>query len=174
LRRSALVHAGYLVELAGFYVVDEAAHRDLLKVRMRIDAGDLLADVGLEIREGVEMRGRNGCAAGFFLEGMQQVMIFEGQHAAIGVVDNDEFLGAEQMMGNDERAQSVFAGDATGVADDVGFADFEPEDLLDGEARVHAGQHRELTVGAQGGGAWIEGRSVFLIRAQNFVGNAHE
>ncbi len=43
-------------ELAGFYVVDEAAHRDVLDVRVILDAGDLAADILLDIPEGVEVR----------------------------------------------------------------------------------------------------------------------
>ncbi len=43
-------------ELAGFYVVDEAAHGDVLDVRVIFDAGDLAADILLDVLEGVEVR----------------------------------------------------------------------------------------------------------------------
>ena len=38
-------------ELAGVYVVDEAAHGDVVDVRMALDAGDLAADILLEVFE---------------------------------------------------------------------------------------------------------------------------
>ncbi len=53
-------------------------------------------------------------------------------------------------MGDEQRAQGVFGSDVRGIADDVRFPGIEPEDLFDGEARVHAGQHRYLASVGEG------------------------
>ena len=41
--------------------------------------------------------------------------------SAIGVIDDHEFLGAQQIMRYDQGAQGVIRDDAAGVADDVGI-----------------------------------------------------
>ena len=54
--RGALALLGDFGELAGFYVVDEAAHGDVVDVRVVLDAGDLAADILLDVLEGVKVR----------------------------------------------------------------------------------------------------------------------
>jgi len=127
-------------ELAGFYVVDEAAHGDVAYVGMIFDAGHLAAYVLLGVLEGVEVRWGYDRNAGLLFELVEELVVGKGEHAAIGVVDDDEFLSSEQVMRNDQGAQRVFGGDTAGVANDVGIAGFEAEKLFDGDARVHAGE----------------------------------
>jgi len=38
------------------------------------------------------------------------------------VVDDDELLGVQEMMRNDQGAKRIFGGDAAGIADHVGVA----------------------------------------------------
>ena len=53
--------------------------------------------------------------------------VLGGVHqSAIGVIDDHEFLGAEQMMRDEQGAQRVVRDDAAGVADNVGVAFFSP------------------------------------------------
>jgi hypothetical protein len=54
----ALALLGDFGELAGFYVVDEAAHGDVAHIGVVFDAGDLAADILLKVLEGVEVRRR--------------------------------------------------------------------------------------------------------------------
>ena len=42
-------------ELAGLYVVDEAAHRDVADVWVVLDAGDLAANILLNVLEGMKV-----------------------------------------------------------------------------------------------------------------------
>jgi hypothetical protein len=135
-----LARLGDFGELARFYVVDEAAYGDVADEGMIFDAGDLAADILLDVFEGMEGGGRDGGDAGLVLEFVEELIVGEGDHAAIGVVDDDEFLGAQQVMRNDQGAQRVFGGDAAGVANNVSVASFEAEKLFDAEARVHAGE----------------------------------
>ena len=150
-------------EFAGFDVVDEAADRDVGDEGMMLDAGDLAADVALEILERMEVIGRDGRETGFFFQFVEELVVGESDHAAIGVIDDDELLGAEQVMRDDQRAERVFGGDASGVADDVGVAGFEAEELFDGEARVHAGEDGEFAGRGHGEAAEIEFGCVFFI-----------
>ena len=70
--------------------------------------------------------------------------VLEGQHPAAGVLDDDDLLGAEETLADDQRADRVVGREAAGVADDVGLARPEAEDVLDGQPRVHAGEDGEL------------------------------
>jgi hypothetical protein len=89
-----LVLLGDFGELAGVYVVDEAAHGDVVDVRMALDAGDLEADILLEVFERVKVRWCYGGNAGFLFEFVDEFIVGKSQHAAIGVIDDDEFLSA--------------------------------------------------------------------------------
>ena len=64
----ALALLGDFGELAGFYVVDEAAHGDVPDVGVVLDAGDLAADILLDVLEGMEMRWADGGDSGFLFE----------------------------------------------------------------------------------------------------------
>ena len=64
-------------------------------------------------------------------------------HPAIGVVDDEPFLRAEQLVRDDERADRVVGRPAAGVADDMRVALGEPGVFGRIEARVHAGENGE-------------------------------
>jgi hypothetical protein len=81
-------------ELAGFYVVDEATYGDVADVRVVLDAGDLPADILLDVLEGVEVRWRYCGDTGFLFEFVEELIVSESDHAAIGVIDDDKFLRA--------------------------------------------------------------------------------
>ena len=82
---------------------------------MRLDPFHLGSHIFLQVIESVEMCRLGGARASFFLESFAQSVVLEGQHAAIGVVDDDELLRAQQVMRNDERPQGIF-----GTRDRVG------------------------------------------------------
>jgi len=116
---------------------------------MRAEFLELVADVFIDVFEGVE-EGRGDCRrastvldAGtqFFLGGMHQ--------AAIGVIDDHELLGIEKIVGDEEGAEGIVCDDATGVSDDVGVAGLQAEGA-DGEARVHAGKDGQVPFRARG------------------------
>lgn len=117
---------------------------------MRFHATHLLADIFFEVVEGVEVSGFGCGGSHFFGQAGFQFVFTHFQQAAVGVVDDDEFLGVEQMMGDDERANGVPGGDATGVADHVRVARAESEAMLEENSGVHAGEHRHVAFGADG------------------------
>src|SRR6266513_1041947 len=47
--------------------------------------------------------------------------------SAIGVIDDHDFLGAEQIVRNDQGAQRVISDEAAGVADDVRVSLFQSQ-----------------------------------------------
>ena len=74
-------------------------------------------------------------------------VVAEELHAAVGVVDDEPFGGAEELVGDNEGADRVVAGAAAGVADHVGVA-FAQACVLGGvEPGVHAGEDRETPRG---------------------------
>src|ERR1700675_1519125 len=75
LLRGALALLGDFGELAGFYVVDEAAHGDVLDIRVVLDAGDLAADILLDVLEGVKVRRGYGSNAGLLLEFVEELIV---------------------------------------------------------------------------------------------------
>jgi hypothetical protein len=65
------------------------------------------------------------------------------------VVDEDDLVGAEQPLRDDQRANCVVGGDAAGVADDVRLALLEAEYVVDVQAGIHARQHSDMLGGRE-------------------------
>ena len=93
---------------------------------MRFNLFDLRPHIFFQIAEGVEAFRFCWACACLCLQLFAQSLVLKTQHAAIGVVDNDERPRTQQVMRNDERTESVFRRDPTGVADNVRLARFEP------------------------------------------------
>ena len=108
---------------------------------MLADPLDLRDEVRLEIGERLERQVDD--RAGRLRELRAHIGVVERQHTAAGVLDDDDLPGPEEVLADDQRADGVVGGEAAGVADDVRLAGSEAEDLLDGEARVHAGDDGE-------------------------------
>ena len=82
----------------------------------------------------------------------RELLVGEGEHAAVGVVDEDDLLGAEQALGDGQRADRVVGDDAAGVADHVGVALARGRARRRVEPRVHAGHHGDLLAPAGAAG----------------------
>src|ERR1700704_1749542 len=89
--------SAHLAQPAGLHVVDEAADRVLVgDERAGLDAGDRLAHVLVDVVEGL---GRPlGLDPRLLLELGLEVVVVEGEHPAVGVVDEDDLLGPEQAL----------------------------------------------------------------------------
>jgi hypothetical protein len=160
----------HLCQPARLHVVDKSAHRDVLRnPRVRLDLRHLLADVFFQIIERVEMRRLGGDCAHFFGELRAQFVLLHLQQAAVGVVDDDELLRIEQVMGDDQRADGVLGGDASGVADHVGVAGAQAEAVLEQDARIHARQHGGVALRMSREFAQIEVAGKFRVGFQQFV-----
>jgi len=174
-------------EFSGAHIVEESVDRNGFgDERVIADAGDVVEDSLFLVADGEPLDVFTGAGAGAFADvlktlgsesggfqaGGQQTahdIVGEKFHAAIGVVNDEEFAGAEQFVADDERADGVVAGSTAGVADDVGVA-FGEACILGGiETSVHAGENGEAAGGRQSEFALLtEIGAVNLIRFQHF------
>src|ERR1700676_4614924 len=87
-------------------VVDESADRDLLRnPRMSAQLLQLVTDIFFDVLECVEKGGRNGGGSGVVLYSRAQILLAGVHQPAIGMVDDHEFLGAQQIVRDDQRTQ---------------------------------------------------------------------
>src|ERR1700722_12249640 len=114
-----------LSEIPVIDVEDEAANLG------RVDEGAVdqrrhgCAHVGVDAAKGTESKGRANSRTVFDLHG--QRFFLERFQAATSVVDHHDGPSTQESLTEQQRANSVFAGQATGVADQMGFAEIEPE-----------------------------------------------
>src|SRR5438477_2337888 len=147
-------------EPAGLHLVDVSSDRYSLREQWRLhDATDLPAEIGLEVAEREEAKAP-GVRSGAFGDLAADRLILEREHSAAGVLDDREFVRAEQMGRNHEGADRVVGGEPACVPNDVRVAGADADDLLDGEARVHAGDDRPAPGRRQSERAAIEARRV--------------
>ena len=98
----------------------------------------------------------------------------EREHAAVGVVDEDDLLGAEQPLRDRQRADLVVGDDAAGVADHVRVALAQAEQRRRGQPRVHARDARRPSSPAAAGRSPLSKlRGVGLVVGDQLVGDAH-
>src|SRR5882724_8194834 len=97
-------------------------------------------------------------------------------HAAIGMVNDEEFAGAKKFIADDQRADGVVAGPAAGVADNMGIAFGEAGELGGIEERVHASENGEAARWRDSEFAFFtEAGAVLLIGFEDFRKNlAHD
>ena len=98
---------------------------------MRLHTFHLQADVGFEVIEAMEELRFVGGSSHLFRQARLQFVFAHFQQAAVGVVDDDELLGVEQVMRDDQRAQSVVGSDAAGVANHVRVAGMQAQAMLE-------------------------------------------
>ena len=94
------------------------------------------------------------------------------EHAAIRVMDHDDLARAEQLLGDDQRAEGV-TGEAPGIADDVRIAFLEAKRPRGNESGVHAGDDRDLPRGRQRQFALGEAGGIAGVRGNEFFGDRH-
>jgi hypothetical protein len=97
---------------------------------------DIAKPVGRELR-GLEATGKE----------IPHQLIGEEQHAAVGVVNDEELIRAEQLVGDDRRAKRVVAGAPSGIANNVGISLRESGVLGRIQTGVHARKNRKVTHG---------------------------
>src|SRR6202044_3294876 len=126
-----------LDELTGLDIVQVAVEGDRGGNQWVIsDALDIVDDGPLLVGDGEEIGELRCAGAGAFAHiletfsrescrfkgaGKQTTddIVGEELHAAVGVMDNEEFLSAEKLVADDERTDGVVGGSAAGVANDV-------------------------------------------------------
>src|SRR6267378_2151006 len=183
-----------LDEFSGTHVVEETVDGNGFgHERMVANARNIVEDSLLLILDGEpldEFTGTGSRSLAYILEplggqlrcfqaGSQQAahdIVGEEFHAAIGMVNDEKFAGAEKFIADDQRANGIVAGPAAGVADNVGIA-FGEAGVLGGiEARVHAGEDGKAARGRESEFAFFtEAGAVLLIGVEHFRKNlAHD
>ena len=164
--------SGNLVKLTCGAVVDEAANLVFVgDERVGLDAGYGLANILLQVSEGFQGKGRAQAGIGF--DSVFDIIVPKGQHPAVRVVDQRNFPGAQQALGNDQRADCIVADHAARVANHVCVAFLESQYLMGVQASVHAGYNRQLTRWGQGQVAFVETLGVAGVVGKKFVYCSH-
>jgi hypothetical protein len=101
-----------------------------------------LADVRVEI--GKRLDCKSWSDPGRLLKLATKPVIGDGEHSAVGVLNEDDVLGPEAALRDGKRANHVITDDSAGVADDVGLTEIQTKRSEDVKARVHAGDNREM------------------------------
>ena len=138
---------------------------------MRFHAQNLLAQVRFEIVKGIEVRGFACDRTHLTGQVRPQLVLLHFQQAAIGVVDDDELLGIEQVVRNDQRPQRVIRGNPAGIADHMCISGLQSQAALKEDSGIHAGQHRHAAPRLNGKISQVEILYKFLIGFQQFVGD---
>src|SRR5689334_913248 len=141
-------------------LVDEAADGVLVRDEgTGLDPGDGLAHVALEVGE--RFQGERRPEPGVGLDLGLDLVVAERQHAAAGVVDEDDLGRPEQALGDGQGPDDVVGHHSAGVADHVRVALGEPEDAVGVEAGVHAGDHGAVLGGRHSVRRWQRTRRCY-------------
>jgi len=160
-------------EKAAAHVIDEAADGDCLgNPGMRGELLQLVANIFIDILEGVEKRGSQSGGSREILDPGAQIL-FAGVHqSAIGVIDDHDFLGAEQVMRYQQGAQRVVRNNAAGIADDVRVSRFQTQ-RANRKPGIHARQDREFALRARSQFAQLVRARINFVCGEDFVDDAH-
>lgn len=88
---------------------------------------NLMADILFNILESVEERGGNRGGTRTILDPVAQVFFGGVRQPAIGVIDDHEFLGVQQVVGNEEGTESIISDNAAGISNDVGIGGLQAQ-----------------------------------------------
>src|SRR5262249_39632845 len=176
-RRACFLH---LVDASGRAVIDEAVDRYATRhQRITTDALDVLNHALGQILDRVPVDEmavdraatmfRIGpllavevCCFEIVLEQIAHDFISEGQHAAVGVMDDEPLVGAEQLMRDHQRANSIVACAAAGIADDMGIAFGQASIFGRIEPCVHAGKNSKVT-------RWWHSKLAFVPKTRSIL-----
>jgi len=112
--------------------------------RVRLHPVDLPPDVFFQIIESMKALGRSCGSAHLCGQLFLELFLAHLEQAAIGVIDDDEFLRIKQMVRNDQRPNRIVGGDAAGIANHVGVSGLQSQAAFEKDSRIHAGQHGHM------------------------------
>ena len=150
-RQECLSHlaADDFAKLSAGHIIDKSAYSDFLgNPRVGAKLLQLMTDIFVDVLKSVEKSGRDGCSPSAILDSVAQILFGSVHQPAIGVVNDHELPGVQQVMRYNEGAQSVFGDDAAGISNDVGVARFQTE-RTNRQASIHTGEYGEMTLWAR-------------------------
>ena len=156
------------------YVINEAAYGDSFgNPGMRSQLLQLVADIFINVLEGVEERGNYGGGSGAILDSGAQIL-FAGMHqSTIGVIDDHDFLGAQQVVRYDQGAQSIVRNDAACITDDVRVSRFQTQ-RANRKPGIHARQNRKLALRTRRQSAQFMRARIYFVCGDGFIDDAHD
>src|SRR4051812_28034287 len=167
--RTRLLH---LRDLARLDVVDEAPDRHVVRHEWGLfEEPHVVANALLEVGKRKEVDVAR-VRPEVLLHLRIKVLVLEGLHSAVGVVDHEDLVGAEQPLRDHDRAQRVLH-TPTGVADHVSVALLESQEAARQEARIHACDDDRLLRRRDRQVALRERGRVALVRLEELVGDGH-
>jgi hypothetical protein len=153
------------------HVVDETGDWDVFGDKGRgLSDGHVFVDALVDIgeREKVDAGGSfAGIRAEIFLQFVLEVVVGEGQHAAIGVMNDDDFAGTEQLVRNRQRSQRI-GGTAASIANDVCVTFRESERFCRIDPRIHANEHGNLAARRHRQVALVEVSGILFVGGEEF------
>ena len=132
----------------------------------------LVADIFFDVLESIEGRGRKSGGSGAILDSVAQILLGGEHQSTIGVIDDHDLLGAQQIMRYHEGAEGIIRNDTASIADDVRIAGFQTQGA-NRKPGVHTGQDRELALRTRGEFAKFMGARVDFVCCENFVDDTH-
>ena len=123
----------------------------------------LLPDILLQIIKGMEVRRRAKRRSHLVGQLFLQLIFFHFQQAAIRMVDDDELLGVEQVMGNNQRPYGVLSGNPARIADHVRISWLQSQAAFKQDSGIHASQYGQPTPRLNGKFSQVEAFYKFLI-----------
>ena len=139
---------------------------------MRGELLQLVANIFIDILEGVEKRGSQSGGPREILDSGSEIL-FAGVHqSAICVIDDHDFLGAKQIVRDEQGTQRVVCYYAACVADDVRVARFQAQ-RANRKTGIHARQDREFAFGARSQPAQLMRARINFVCGEYVVDDAH-
>src|SRR5260370_37874648 len=108
---------------------------------MRLHPIHLLRVVLFQFTESVKTRRRTSSRTHLRGQLLLEFVFPHFQQAAIRVVDDDEFLRVEQVMRNNQRAQSVVGRNPARIADHVRVSWMQSQAALKKDSGIHTSQY---------------------------------
>ncbi len=155
-----LRHGG---EFAVVHVVDRSPHNRVVGQHFAgVDSSDVFADALLNVGEGQEIDVRAMSSLG--LDPVADFLIGRTVETATRVVDDDVLSCAEPMGRHDHGADCIVGRSPTGVTQNMGIADRQPEEAKQVEAGIHTREDHEASGRSRGESIGDEGLVVCLGR----------
>ena len=132
----------------------------------------LVANIFIDVLERVKKRWHDSRSARAILNSVAQILFRSVHQPAIGVVDDHELPGVQQIMRYNQGTQAVFSDNAAGISNDMGIAVFQAESESR-EPRIHTSQHGEVTFGARREPAQFVRTGIEFVCCEDFVDYAH-
>lgn len=139
---------------------------------MRPQFLQLMAHVLFDVLKGKKECRRDCRSPTSILDSRAQILLAGVHQPAVGVIDDHEFLGFEEVVRYQQRAQAIVGHNAASVADNMRVASCQAE-CADGKPRVHASKNGKLSSRPRSQIPQLMRSRVNLIRFENFVNHAH-